>query len=418
MEIREILSENLEQNFFISFVPEIMDFTDEVNPEIKLQFQNGRSYTIILEKDLPLIIEMLKLSIFAKNKKVLTWNWKNFISYLLAKTGKLYTIEGTIIDLKILESYSGIKKKVPKTLVEALNRLKTVVSTTWKEIEPVYKNLHIPLITTVIPKLEVVGILSKPENNKVYAYYEIDGQDNGRLKCHKAYKAGFVPHVLRAEEKNNLLPRQDEFFMFFDFKAMEVYILAWLSKDPLLNELCQKKDVYLEIYERIYDKKGEEKDRILAKNIFLPVIYGKRDDPLIVDKIHKLFPVALDYVTKSEMVQEKQLDVYAKDFFGKRRYFGVGEEYLIRNFLIQSPASVVCLEKLVQLYYSLKEKTDIVISVHDGYFLYANKDNWQEIYKIGKDVLTDESKFCPGLKLSVVCRGGRNLNNLKLIKGN
>ena len=76
---------------------------------------------------------------------------------------------------------------------------------------------------------------------------------------------------------------------------------------------------------------------------------------------------------------------------------------------------MICLEKLVKLYFKLKNKTDIAYTIHDGYVVYANKENWKNIFKMGHDVLSEDSEFCPGLKLKVSVKAGRNLNDLKTI---
>ena len=203
-------------------------------------------------------------------------------------------------------------------------------------------------------------------------------------------------------------------------------MLGWMSQDLLLLDLCKSPDVYSALYEKIFDKKIESKnDRELAKKIFLPVIYGARAYSIsqrcgiaidvaekIIEKIDILFPVALAFVEGYQ--KQLQEHGYAKDIFGKRRTkFEEGKEYSVRNFAIQSPAAVVCLEKLTHLYFALKDKTDIAYTVHDGYAVYATKENWKTIYKIGHDVLSGDSEFCPGLRLRVTCRAGRNLNNLK-----
>ena len=105
---------------------------------------------------------------------------------------------------------------------------------------------------------------------------------------------------------------------------------------------------------------------------------------------------------------------YAKDIFGKRRLnFEKGKEYLVRNFCVQAPAATVCSEKLISLYFALKGKADISYTVHDGFVVYATKDNWKQVFVTGYEILTGESVLCPGLRLKVACRAGRNLNGLK-----
>lgn len=430
-QLAKALSDLSGTNVYVFCNPEVLDFTDNSRiPELNILSQNGHTVRINLTSDiLPILIPLLKLSIFSKGQKILAWNWKNLASYILAKTNKSISVDGAIIDLKIIESYSGKKNNAPSTLNEALIRLKDLISKgIWKEIEPIYKKLHIPLITTVIPHLENSGILDFSSGERVYSYYEIDGQENGRLKCSGFYKKSFIPHALTPENRKNLKPRyENELFMVFDYKGQEVYQLAWMSQDSLLLELCKEPDVYSALFEKIIAKKCENKnEREFAKKMFLPIIYGQSAYSLsqrcgialdasekILERIETLFPVALAFI-EGYQKQLKELG-YAKDIFGKRRNFEAGKEYSVRNFAIQSPSAVVCLEKLTHLYYALKDKTDLAYNVHDGFAVYATKENWKSIYKTGYDILKGESDFCPGLHLRLTCRAGRNLDNLKTI---
>lgn len=428
--LAKLLSDTAGQNIFLRIAPDVLDFTEkEVAPELFFFVQGGKEFSLVLtQENIQPVLTMLRLSIFDKGMKILTWNWKNLATYVLAKTGKKYSVDGAIIDLKIIESYAGRKFKCPKNLIEALNRLKDLITTgIWKEIEPIYKKLHIPLLTTVIPHLETTGIMDPQSGGKVFAHYDIDGQENGRLRCAQAFKMGFVPHAMTPETRELLKPRQhDELFMLFDFKGQEVFTLAWMSQDPLLLELCKYPDVYLAIYEKIFEKQAEDvgEARNLTKKFFLPVIYGQSayalgqrcslsqtSAELIIQRIDTLFPAVSTFI---EGYQKQLQDTgYAKDIFGKRRTFEAGKEYSVRNFAVQSPSAVVCLEKLTHLYFALKDKADLAYTVHDGYVVYATKENWKSVFKTGYEVLSGESEFCPGLKLKVAVKAGRNLNDLK-----
>jgi len=416
-------------NCLFLFEPEILDFTEKKKEEIKLHIHatGGLSYTLEIEKvdDLERVAQSLTYSLFAKGSRVITWNWKNFASYVLGKTKKPLVCECAIIDLKIIESYLGLKSAVPKTLGEALGRMKKVMAEpNYKKSSVIYRNIHLPLMTTVLPHLETVGIIDPDFDGQSYAYYEIDGQENGRLLCHKAYGKGYIPHNLTEEKRAKLKPLCDQFFMYFDFNSMEVFMLAWLSKDPLLTELCQKDDVYFALYEKIIGEQTNLKEaRDKCKKFFLPVIYGMSAHTLadrlkiaeasaeaIVNRMHELFPTALAWV---QAYQDRVKEIgYADDIFGKRRYFD-GKEYRVRNFCVSSPASIVCLEKLIQLYQALVPFTKLTYHVHDGYMVYASKDKWKEVYKRAKVALSSESQLCPGLKLRVSAKAGKNLNELK-----
>jgi DNA polymerase I-like protein with 3'-5' exonuclease and polymerase domains len=134
----------------------------------------------------------------------------------------------------------------------------------------------------------------------------------------------------------------------------------------------------------------------------------------VVERISSSFSASCSFVAKYENDLKK--NGFVQDVFGKRRYnFEQGKEYLAKNFSIQSPAATICLEKLINLYFVLKDKAKIAYTVHDGYAVYVNKNNWKQIYKNCMEILTSESNLCAGLHLKVSCRGGRNLNDLKSI---
>lgn len=427
-ELIDAVSDINDQCVYVCFNPEVLDFTNkESNNELIIHLQNNKILTIpLIEDNIFFLISMLKISLFSKGMKILCWNWKSFASFILNKTGRDYVVSGSIFDLKILESYSGIKEKPPKDIKEALLRLKKVVGL---GIPNIYKSLQVPLITTVIPNLENVGVIDPLKSSKVFANYEVDGQDNGRLLCSNLFEKGFVPHAMGSEVRSRLKPSSvDSYFMTFDFRAMEVFMLSWLSKDPILLELCNSEDVYYSLYEKIVGKPPTKKsDRDFVKKCFLPVIYGQSPYTLgqrcdipkdvavsIVNRINSLFSVAVGWVNNHE--QQLKNYGFAKDYFGKRRYFEEGKEYLVKNFCVQSPAAVVCLEKLCDLFFALKDRTSIAFMIHDSYTIYFNKDNWKEVYKISEQILLGESTFCPELKLKVSCRVGGNLNELKIFK--
>lgn len=431
-QLSEILVEFSNQNFYLKFEPEIFDFTDPtIEKYLVFCFKDKEMKIFLSDENLPFLLSILKLTLFGKENRVLTWDWKNLSTYVLAKTGRTLQIDAALIDLKILESYSGFKKTAPETMPEALNRLKEIVgSGSWKESESIYKKIHLPLMTEVIPHLETVGVLDAENRKKIFAHYEIEGQQNGRLRCHQAFKDGFVPHAMTPQLKQNLKPKDfDKFFVSFDFQGMEVFVLAWLSQDMELLELCGHPDVYSSIFEKISNKKcGSKNQRDLAKKFFLPVIYGQSANSLsqncglslttaeaIVGRIKQFFPAVSAFIQGYQRQIEEQ--GYAKDHFGRRRLsFEEGKSYAVRNFAVQSPAALICLEKLISLYFEITKKTEMVYTVHDGYVVYADKSEIMSIAKTGLEVLSAESFLCPDLKLRVSCQVGENLNELKPIE--
>lgn len=415
------------ENVYISLKPEIFDITDPESEKILTIIGKTTASINITKNNSIILFSLLQLSL--KNTKIICWNYKNLVSYFLKTTNKFLNIENSsIIDLKVIETYLGLKQIAPKTFPEAINRLKSII-TEYKESQLIYKNIHLPLITNVIPKLENIGILGK--DKKLHAYYEINGQENGRLNCTANFKDCFIPNTLNilAENGSNwmtntnndkLLPLEDNFFMYFDIKNMEVAVLGHLSKDEKLQEILKQDNVY----ETICEIATNEKDRIKGKKIFLPVIYGigkqllakkleisQENAENIIYKLKNHFPIAFQWVESYQNIAKEK--GVCKDIFGKKRYFDKNEEYRARNFAIQSPASTICLDKLVELN---KNINSIAFVVHDGFCVYATKNNWKQIFKIAYDILIKESNICSGLKFRVSCKAGKDLNNLRKLK--
>lgn len=182
------------------------------------------------------------------------------------------TIEfkGTLIDLKILESYTDTKLEKPKTMIEFMGRLKKVMSSeNWSKTQKIYKSVHLPLALEVVPSLETIGILT---TEKLHAFYDITGQENGRMLCYKALTRSFVPHVISPEQRELLKPLDfDSVFVYMDYKSMEVKMLGWLSGDEEINGLCDSEDIYRVAYEKILKTPcdSEDKDHYVKKYFYL-----------------------------------------------------------------------------------------------------------------------------------------------------
>ncbi len=415
------------QNVYLKFEPEVLDFTDtDAAPILHIYGSGGFQHHIKLDTDFLTVISILQISVLAAGRKIICWNWKNFLSYVLARTGKPYQVEGDILDLKIMEAYLGERNKAPDSLAEALRRLRRLVQDgLWQSIQTAYKSVYLPVITSVVPHLETTGILDTKNGERLYAYYEINGQENGRFLCSRSYGKGYVPHTLGPDERERFKPRYlDELFMYFDFNNNEVSVLQWLTKDKALQAMLEKPgDFYSHLFKAIVGKDcTTTEQRKQAKKFFLPVIYGQQAPTLsqsikvaeptaekIISRLNLLFPETFAWIDKQ--VHDAQEAGFACDCHGRRRYFD--KSIKIRNFSVQSPASLACSEKLVELYRAVSEITDIAYHVHDGYVVYSRKDNWRKIFQKSHEALTSASVLFPGLELKVSCYAGRNLNELK-----
>jgi DNA polymerase I-like protein with 3'-5' exonuclease and polymerase domains len=207
---------------------------------------------------------------------------------------------------------------------------------------------------------------------------------------------------------------------------MEVNVLQWLSNDENLSSIINSgKDLYKQIWGIITKQEPTDNHRTLCKNIFLPVVFGQGPKSLskkigiseenasrLIDSLVRSFPVAFNWV-KSQHPDSNNI---ATDVFGRKRKFEDQEQYKIKNFCIQSPASIICLRKLVRLHDALDGKANICFHVHDGYCVLCNKNDVNAVSKIGIKTLEEDDELFPGLKLKITCNFGHNLNNLKSLK--
>lgn len=414
---------------FIASVDGVLDFTNREKAKsvrILLSSNSGNHEIPIADDWSARIFAKALMNCCEVGKKLLAWDWKSIVSFFLGMYGIKIQVNGTIIDLKILESYNDTKNEKPVNFLSFMNRLKQVMlSSNWSKINHIYKTVHLPLVLNVIPDLETVGILT---TEKLHAHYEITGQENGRMLCYKAFTRAYVPHVITPEQKETLKPLDFEsVFVYMDYKSMEVKMLGWLSKDKEINELCQSEDIYKSAYEKILKTPCDtEEKRSLCKKFLLPVFYGMsaygisekiglpmKTSEAIVDRIKNIFCTSYAWIESHQKKAES--DKKAEDFLGKIRNFP-DKFYRARNFAVQSPAAIFCLYKLVDLYESLKDLTKIAYNVHDGYMIYSRKDKLKEVILNSHKSLISECKLFPNLNMSVSCSVGRKLTEMKTIK--
>lgn len=406
-----------------------------------LDFTSDKSYSLVLSNEqhtktfsIPSLEDRLKsfmagLSLVGngledKNNLIISWDLKSIISYFSYKSRCNFSLNGNVLDLKILESYVGLDLEKPKNYNEAKLRLRNLVSNyDWKSIYKIYQQVYLPL-THVIPQIETTGLSDKFAKKRVFPYYEIDGQINGRMKCSSVYLNSFNPHTLSIENKEHLAPSFfDYHFVSLDYKHMEVSVLQWLSKDNCMKQLLETDDdLYCSIWRTLFNKDCNDEYRQICKNFFLPIIYGLGVDGLmkkmnwtkdvadyVFDKLNTKFKDAVDWI-KTQQNSMSSNNTYA-DYFGRIRSFD--NAYKIRNFCIQSPASLICLHKLTKLNKAIENTAKICMHVHDGYHLICHRQNLIKTVDISKKVLEQEEDLYPGLKLKVSLKYGTNLNNMK-----
>ena len=417
-ELAEIIFKISGNDILLLQEPEILDFTSQKPAKLIIK---GGGYSV--QVDLPTDDKSFKETLgwiteCFSDKIVFGWNIKNLFSYFLFRTKKPIKIPGQIIDLKIMESYLGLNKHAPTSFDEAKSRLKLLMQDRdFDNMLHIYRKTYLPLIKSVIPKIECLGLNDLEIKKTVYPYYEIVST-NGRMKCSKAFSRSINPHAI--SDNSNYIPVGfDKIFIYLDFKYMEVAVLQWLSGDVVLKQIMDSgKDLYSTIWEEITGIKCTEEYREKCKLLFLPVVYGLGKTTLakqwqipedvakkLVDRIHARFHIAMNWIQNQ---QNSAVNGRARSYFGKIRYF-TEDLYRVRNFAVQSAGASVCNEKLIQLSENIYE-AGIACYIHDGYIIVTDKINYKTV--LNKAIEALEADY-QGLKLKVSYRVGSNLNDLR-----
>jgi hypothetical protein len=361
------------------------------------------------------------------SRVVVSWDSKDFFSFIRGRTEVAPEIDVPFYDLSIICSYLGVDAEMPYKFRDAVSLLRRLMSSPgWASFKDFYKSVYIPLVSKVIPDMETCCLVDNRRKMCVYPFYVPEGQANGRMKALTPCEMNYNPHSMGPDQRSNLRPAgYEECFVQFDYRNMEVNVLQWLSGDSRLGSvLNSEEDPYTAIWSIVTKMPANEKHRKICKEVFLPVAFGQGAKSLasrigveekiaakIIDSLVKTFPVAFDWVSS----QSPDGDNIAEDFFGRRRRFDEREFYKVRNFSVQSPASMICLRKLVRLHESVSDMARICFHVHDGYCVVCDHDKVEAVFEHGIKALEEEDPIFPGLHLKASCHFGNRLDDLKPI---
>jgi DNA polymerase I-like protein with 3'-5' exonuclease and polymerase domains len=268
--------------------------------------------------------------------------------------------------------------------------------------------------------LETQSILDTELKKRVYPFYDIEQQVNGRLKGSKPFITAINTHNLTDAEKDKLkLRSEEEFFVYFDFNSMEVAVLQFLAQDERLKSMLLG-DCYRNIWSELFHSNCDTaQQRKFIKDSFLPLIFGGGNVAIMEatgcsektvislrNKLRDNFPKSFNFVENCQ-------NLIVEDYFGRKREFSEDKLYIAKNFVIQAPAAIICMEKLIELYFIAGDK--LLFSIHDGYVIRCNPKTDKPLIMECKKVLESPSKLAEGLQLTVTCQLGAKLNRMRSI---
>lgn len=413
-----------EKFLFCAWTPVDPDSTTLVDCNIKLQLFGLKGYNQIfnISPDNALsVATMLTSVVNEKNTMIVGYNFKNLFT-LFGRICSKNLFFKFFYDLYWYESYNSLPSSMGNTTIATKNFINFT-----KDVSAIrfYKLVYMPLIQQALPAMESFILRHDFKCVLVYPNYLVEGQENGRLLCNNEKKYSYNPHSLGEDKSALALPPKFKYFMQMDYKNMEVSVLAEIAKDNYLLDIVKNsEDVYSEIFYQATGDKNFENAREFGKKMFLPVIYGQTANSLskvldisvdqsekFINNLRDKFPASFHFVEKAANDAKNQ--GCCVDYFGRKRIFDEGSYYKARNFVVQSPASLICLYYLVQLYKGTKNLFSLVFHVHDGYFMAISRENLQSGYRVAKNILESENELIAGLRLKVSSKIGLKLDGMQ-----
>jgi DNA polymerase I-like protein with 3'-5' exonuclease and polymerase domains len=362
-------------------------------------------------------MSLLEVAVF--DEIVIAWNFKNLATYARHHMKRIGKFDFKLLDLKLIEAFCGKRgEKSPESFQDAQRRMvEAATNTSWKRV---HEGIHLPLAKRVVPALECEGIIDTIGRRTVYASYEIDWTVTGRMAC-RLMTRGYSPHADCNSARYK--PRgEEEVVVYFDYRAMEVGMIQWLSGDEELKSLLNSgQDVYEGSWYKLTNLTNMPKDWKLS---FLAYFFGMGAEAMsarhgwslevskeMMSRMSKVFSSASSYLRE---VRKQAGNEVVKDFFGRPRDCR-NEPHKAQNFVIQSPASIVCLEKMIQLHDNCPAFSRPAFHVHDGCALICDVKVVREVCRQALAILESESAFCPGIRLKASAKVGKHFGNKILI---
>jgi len=416
-----------ESYIFCSWNPEKIDSTSKSKIFVKFKIEtiSGKMVQMNLHSEnVFLFLKLFEAFVSKKNIPLIGHDWKQIFTLFTRLTGKNIVLKN-VFDLLWYESYLAKESSISEISRQERHFKEWVTN---KVLISIYKKVFQPIICEVIPAIESYCLIDDNIGQLVYPNYHIEGQENGRLSCSCEMKRCYNPHSLGDYKSNFRLLNQDHIFFQFDYRSMEVGVLACLAEDEVLQDIINNNSdsVYEIIFQKVFNV-ASENAKDIAKKTFLPIIYGQTaaglarnleisfdQAQIYFDIVRKTFSKSFDYVEGHQDLASK--NEFVKDKFGRKRFFDSKESYKARNFAIQSPAALICLESLVKLYKQSSNLYQIVYSVHDGYCLAVRQKDMQDAYMAARSILEKQTELIPELKLSVSVMAGKSLDKMQKLK--
>lgn len=440
--------ENLEK-FEDQFKKRDINDLEIVSIEEKALFLSKRSYLI---KRLETVLdERLKNEHLSKVYE----NIENKLIPVLAKM----ELEGIKVDLKYFETYKiELQEKIkkleeeiyllagekfnigsPKQLAEILfekleiepvKKTKTGYSTDVEVLEALalreisiaeklleYRSYAKLLSTYVEPLPKLVD-----ENSRIHTTFNQNGTSTGRLSSTNPNLQNIPSKTEEGMKiRKGFVSKEGYSFISFDYSQIELRVLAELSKDEnLVHAYSKDKDLHDLTARRLFYKTEEEEvtreERSIAKVINFSILYGKTpfglskelkipmaEAKIYINTYFEQYPKVRTFL--NDVLESARLNGFVETLYGTRRYIsGINSsnknlqaqaERMAVNTVVQGTAANILKVVMIELYKTLKDKTDIkmLLQVHDELIFEVKDESIDKYMTVIDDLMENTIKF-------------------------
>ena len=440
--------ENLEK-FEDQFKKRDINDLEIVSIEEKALFLSRRSYLI---KRLETVLDKR-----LKNEH-LSKVYENIENKLIPVLAKM-ELEGIKVDLKYFETYKiELQEKIkkleeeiyllagekfnigsPKQLAEILfekleiepvKKTKTGYSTDVEVLEALalreisiaeklleYRSYAKLLSTYVEPLPKLVD-----ENSRIHTTFNQNGTSTGRLSSTNPNLQNIPSKTEEGMKiRKGFVSKEGYSFISFDYSQIELRVLAELSKDEnLVHAYSKDKDLHDLTARRLFYKTEEEEvtreERSIAKVINFSILYGKTpfglskelkipmaEAKIYINTYFEQYPKVRTFL--NDVLESARLNGFVETLYGTRRYIsGINSsnknlqaqaERMAVNTVVQGTAANILKVVMIELYKTLKDKTDIkmLLQVHDELIFEVKDESIDKYMTLIDDLMENTIKF-------------------------
>jgi DNA polymerase-1 len=260
------------------------------------------------------------------------------------------------------------------------------------------------------------------ENSRIHTTFNQNGTSTGRLSSTNPNLQNIPSKTEEGMKiRKGFVSKEGYSFISFDYSQIELRVLAELSKDEnLVHAYSKDKDLHDLTARRLFYKTEEEEvtreERSIAKVINFSILYGKTpfglskelkipmaEAKIYINTYFEQYPKVRTFL--NDVLESARLNGFVETLYGTRRYInGINSsnknlqaqaERMAVNTVVQGTAANILKVVMIELYKTLKDKTDIkmLLQVHDELIFEVKDESIDKYMTLIDDLMENTIKF-------------------------